>query len=551
MNENKEPLSHFIIEPALGVVREISASSVVVDCDASPALLDSQIRIGEIIVLATHSGAALGQISTLKSFQNGKSFFQMEIRIISSLHLATGTITPGVSDLPFIGAKAFWPRQEVIQAVIEDRRSVFTEQKTKIRLQLAKTADSRDVNLSFSPEQVFGRHLAVLGTSGAGKSWSVAKIVEESSKFNSKVILIDPTGEYETLESGVFHIHVGHAHRKTKSLETSLPYKELSEADMVAIFRPIGGSQIIKLRAAMRTLKLLALEPKLATEGTFLKAHKSKVTYEAAFEHHRPQIENSKNNFDIKKLPFQIELECVDPTRSSVEPNIWGATNSYDQSQCVPLINKISDIINSEELSPIFKEQKQPPIFEALERFFKDPKVSVLRISLEFLPSTHRVREIISNSLGRYLLQHARLNRFKDQPVVIALDEAHQVLNSQFSDMSQEFPLEAFNIIAKEGRKYALTLCLATQRPRDIPEDVLSQVGTFFVHRLVNDADRSTVERASGAMHQSVLDYLPSLTPGESFILGIDFPNPIRVRIQPPTSRPNSAGPDYQRLWGI
>jgi DNA helicase HerA-like ATPase len=92
-------------------------------------------------------------------------------------------------------------------------------------------------------------------------------------------------------------------------------------------------------------------------------------------------------------------------------------------------------------------------------------------------------------------------------------------------------------------------MCLATQRPRDIPDDVLSQVGTFIVHRLVNDGDRSTIERASGTASQILLDNLPALGPGESFFMGIDFPTPLRVRMMKPENPPKSAGPNYQRYW--
>jgi DNA helicase HerA-like ATPase len=223
--------------------------------------------------------------------------------------------------------------------------------------------------------------------------------------------------------------------------------------------------------------------------------------------------------------------------------------NSLDHSLCVPLINRIQDILESEELAGIFRPPDVPSVFDAIARFFEDPKVPVLRISMEFLPTTHRVREIVSNSLARVMLAAGRTSTFRSKPLVMIVDEAHQCMSNRISDMSLEYPLEAFNIIAKEGRKYGLTLCLATQRPRDIPDDVLSQVGTFLVHRLVSDADRSSVERASGAMSRSMLDNLPSLAPGEGFIIGIDFPTALHVRMIRPTREPHSHGPDFQRLW--
>tara|TARA_Y100000815_G_C13103168_1_gene410239 strand:- start:286 stop:633 length:348 start_codon:yes stop_codon:yes gene_type:complete len=109
--------------------------------------------------------------------------------------------------------------------------------------------------------------------------------------------------------------------------------------------------------------------------------------------------------------------------------------------------------------------------------------------------------------------------------------------------------LDAFELIAKEGRKYGLNICLATQRPRDITEGVLSQMGTLLVHRLTNDRDREVVERACGEMDRSAASFLPNLKQGEVALLGVDFPIPVTIQIDEPHQRPLSDGPSYQELW--
>jgi uncharacterized protein len=82
---------------------------------------------------------------------------------------------------------------------------------------------------------------------------------------------------------------------------------------------------------------------------------------------------------------------------------------------------------------------------------------------------------------------------FRTRPVIAVLDEAHQFLGTTVGDEYASVKLESFGIVAKEGRKYGLTAIMATQRPRDIPHDVLSQLGTLIVHRLTNDEDRHAV----------------------------------------------------------
>jgi DNA helicase HerA-like ATPase len=547
-----KPAFQIVTSGALAEVVEVANNQAIVQLGgAQYGKGPSNIKVGELLILEGATQAIVGEVSGLTVGDGGPGVgSRAVVTLLATLHPKTGKLVPGVTEPPSLGGKAYRPHSDVIRAVIEDRGSLIEDGRVELKLELARPLQNSDIALSFSPEKMFGRHCAVLGTSGAGKSWSVGRLIEQIAKHKSKVILLDPTGEYEPLDHRVFHVHLGKSHRPdVKSLEAALPYRDLTESDLIAIFKPTNGSQVLKLRAAIKTLKLVELEPKLAAEGTVIKQHKPKLIFEEALKSYKEEIDQPQNKFDILKLPLQIDFECIEPIRSQAETTCWGGINNHDQSACVSLINRINDILGMEELKCIFKSSKLPSIFDVIDRFLKDPDVSVLRISFEFLPSSHRVREIIANSLGRFLLQKGRSKKFVEQPMIVFLDEAHQSLNTQLSDMSNEFPLEAFNIIAKEGRKYGLTMCLATQRPRDIPDDVLSQVGTFIVHRLVNDGDRSTIERASGTASQLLLDNLPALGPGESFFMGIDFPTPLRVRMIKPERPPKSAGPNYQKYW--
>lgn len=129
------------------------------------------------------------------------------------------------------------------------------------------------------------------------------------------------------------------------------------------------------------------------------------------------------------------------------------------------------------------------------------------------------------------------------------MDEAHQFLNKFLGDENTRYPLDCFELIAKEGRKLSLNICIATQRPRDIPEGILSQIGTFIIHRLNKDSDREVVEGASCEADRSVMAFVPALGAGQAVIIGVDFPIPLTVQISRPTEKPDSRGPDYQARW--
>ncbi len=104
-------------------------------------------------------------------------------------------------------------------------------------------------------------------------------------------------------------------------------------------------------------------------------------------------------------------------------------------------------------------------------------------------------------------------------------------------------PLDAFDQIAKECRKYGLFLCLSTQMPRDIPIGTLSQMGTFIVHRLINHFDKEAIANACSSANRNILSFLPILGEGEAILTGVDFLMPLSIKINPPEQEPDSRTP--------
>lgn len=104
-------------------------------------------------------------------------------------------------------------------------------------------------------------------------------------------------------------------------------------------------------------------------------------------------------------------------------------------------------------------------------------------------------------------------------------------------------------MISREGRKYGLILCLATQRPNDLPATVLSQVGMIIAHRIADGPDRQRIESAAAELDLSAIRLLPGLIPSDALLMGSDFPLPVVVRIHPPFSKPFMQGPNYGAGW--
>jgi hypothetical protein len=373
--------------------------------------------------------------------------------------------------------------------------------------------------VNITPERIFGRHCAILGATGGGKSWTLGRLIEQVGRHNAKLILFDATGEFHTLDNRVSHVHIGSGPAQpSSSKEVVLPYSELTEADLFALFKPSGQTQAPKLRAAMKSLKLVKLVgAPIAKAGVIVKAEKKRAPYDGAYATHAQAIEGPRADFDIKKLIQQITEECVFSsgflTGGRQDFSVWGKYNEAEKSYCVTLITRIEDMLQASELACVFQPGGKQSLSDKINNFFSDPSEQILRISLRYLPFDHNAREIVANAVGRHLLAIARTGQFRSRPVLV------------------------------------LNICIATQRPRDIPEGVLSQMGTLIGHRLINDRDREVVERASGDIDRSAAAFLPTLAPGQAVIIGVDFPIPLTIQISVPNKKPDSRGPDYQACW--
>jgi hypothetical protein len=521
-------------------------------------------EVGEYLLIEAGEFAVLGRLVSVKLPERERLTVEPELgaeqtahplgtmQLLATLSIRDATASQGISVYPRLGSRVYSAHPALLKWVAEASHQTGGGAAPLV-IELGVLPSTTDTMVNLTPERLFGRHCGLLGATGGGKSWTIARLIEQASRSNAKVLLLDATGEFHTLDSGVTHIQVGEGlPQPEKCAETAFPYRELTEGDLFALFTPSGQTQGPKLRAAMKSLKLAKLVPALAPTGHIVKAQTPKGPFQTKYAEHSVVIESSSADFDIQFLTRQIEAECVWPsggTGAAPDHTRWGNANEAEKSYCVTLVNRIEEMITSRHLACIFRPDGKPSISSQISAFLDDPNKRVLRISLKHLSFDHHAREIVANAIGRYLLLMARAGRFRERPVVLFLDEAHQFLSKELGDENSRHPLDSFELIAKEGRKFCLNICISTQRPRDIPEGVLSQMGTLIVHRLTNDRDREIVERASGEIDRSAAAFLPTLSPGQAIVIGVDFPMPLTIQIEKPLQKPDSRGPDYQRHW--
>lgn len=472
------------------------------------------------------------------------------VQLLGSVAMDTLQVTAGVDSYPRLGDRIYAaPHKFVAKLPVLMERDGSDDK--PITLRLGAINGAQESAVSVRPEKLFGRHCAILGSTGGGKSWTTSRIIEECLQHKAKIILLDATGEYRGLNfAGVRHRHLGHPVEVTESSkECSLPPTSFIESDFIALFEPAGKVQGPKLRAAIRSLRLAKLVPQLAPEGVIRKLQQPRKPIEDAEQRAgvAELLDDPKQPFDVSKVVLQLEQECAKPPYNNGPT--WGG-ESGDFSYCLPLVTRINAVLTTPSLKCVFRSAAGP-ITEELDDFAESGDRRLLRICLSGIAYEFHAREIVANVIGRHILNRAREGAFKTSPIVVMVDEAHNFLGKHIGNEDSVSKLDAFELIAREGRKYGLSICLATQRPRDITEGVLSQMGTLIVHRLTNERDREVVERACGEIDRSASAFLPNLKPGEAAIIGADFPIPLTVQIYEPTAKPLSDGPNYQRYWKL
>ncbi|MDB5874635.1 MAG: hypothetical protein JWQ07_4077 [Ramlibacter sp.] len=518
-------------------------------------------QVGEFVFIEGEGVAVLGRITEVKLPDSERLKAEPTIgtppdahpigfvQLLTTLELSTGRIISGIPYHPRIGQHVYSAHPLLVKHIVEGNNAGAAGV-----IELATIPQDLSTKVNISPAHMFGRHCAVLGATGGGKSWTVARIVQEAARIGGKVILVDPTGEFHTFTTGVQSFHLGGQPRDDKDERTyvAFPYWQLTESDLFAIFQPSPGAQVPKLREALRSLKLNYVLHGDAEPNTYQKMGASRKDFNYAVNKNEAAIEAEGAKYLIKHLARQIYEECVfesGGTRDHPDHAVWGNYDERIRGYCDTLVSKVFSITRARSLRCLFHPEAFGSLTEKIADFLSsdDP---VMRISMEDLPFDYNARELLTNALGRHLLGLARESRFKVTPTVVVLDEAHQFLNKNMGDETNRIHLDAFGLIAKEGRKYGLTTILATQRPRDIPEDVLSQMGMFIVHRLINERDREVVEKACGSLDASAAAFLPTLGQGEAILVGVDFPMPTPVKVTEPLYPPKSEGPSYAKYWG-
>ena len=472
------------------------------------------------------------------------------VQLLVSVDVETGQNHKGIKRYPKLGAQVYSAHPKLVSLLAEGGLNTSD---SELQLPIAEMPHDSSINISVTPEKLFARHCAVLGSTGGGKSYTMANLMENVLEQGGKVLLLDATGEFSELDCK--HYYVGESDGVDQKYLLSFPHWQFTDSDIHCLLRPSAQSQAPKLEEAIRSLKLVGLNQQrkfqdvLIENHLLIKRNQEKKGFEAAVSSAAADLKGAVWRFE--KLSEQIIEEClrIDWKNSGK----WGDISENDTGFCLSLISRINAMSKNPNLNWMLDADPNLRTIPQLIDYLAGTNDSqIIRLDLSNVPFEANSRETLVNAIGRKLLDCARKGTINNEnPLLVFIDEAHQFLNKSIGDEHNRFELDAFGNIAKEGRKYGLNVIIATQRPRDIPEDVLSQIGTLIVHRLTNEKDQDIVRRAVGAIDQRSASFLPVLGQGEALLLGVDFPFPMTVKMKMPKAKPNSKSASFSQAWKI
>ncbi|WP_449576690.1 ATP-binding protein [Lelliottia nimipressuralis] len=387
--------------------------------------------------------------------------------------------------------------------------------------------------------KLFQRHAALLGSTGSGKSWTVASILERSSKLpSSNLVVFDLHGEYKEL-SYAKQLRIPGPDEVDTDDDSLLflPYWLLNSEEIQSLFVDrsefSAHNQVVVVQDAITEQKKAFL---LANDRTDLLQ---------SFTLDSP-IPFSLDNV-IEKLRFLNE-ERVPGAQAGKEKN--GPFNGEFSRLLVRMASRLQDrrygfLFNSPD-----KYNQYSSLSMIAEKLmgFGIQKKSIKVIDFSEVPAD--ILPVIIGLVARIIYQVQFWTDPTDRrPVAFVCDEAHLYLPRKEGNPVERRAVEAFEKIAKEGRKYGVALMIVSQRPSDVSTTILSQCNNIISLRLTNADDQATVRKLLPESLESLLEALPIMDVGEAMVVGDSVLLPSRIKVDPPTEKPLSATIDFWSRW--
>lgn len=550
-------------DDALGKVRSVDTATVIVAVDDVDRLRKLQVNRLAVLQSSRAGQHLIGiiqkitrtAIDTKDEPADDEPLERVELNVVKVVLIGTLADKIGTKSNVFLRTLETVPEIDANCFALEgERLTSFMRVVANIsgdgeKLSLGHYTLDESAEAYLNGNKFFQRHAVIVGSTGSGKSWTTARVLEQVAALkNANAIVFDVHGEYSPLQNeGFAHYRVAgtadlEAGRILKDGVIFLPYWLLGYEAMVSMFVDRSDqnapNQAMVMSRAIVNAKRAYLE----------EAGKNDVLA----------------NFTIDSpVPFSLTnvLTELRDLNEEMIPGVRAGTEKAGEfhSKLSRLIQRLESKVTDRRLGFLFQGSDEVMRYEWLDELViallsgtKDQpsgKGGVKVIDFSEVPSD--ILPLMVSLVAKLAFTVQQWTDVaKRHPIAIFCDEAHLYIPERSTaGGAGDISVEIFERIAKEGRKYGVGLVVISQRPSEVNRTVLSQCNNLVAMRLTNGDDQAVVRRLLPDSLGGFGDLLPILDTGEALVVGDSSLLPTRVRISEPKSRPNSGTIDFWERW--
>ncbi|MCU6710552.1 DUF87 domain-containing protein [Paenibacillus sp. J5C_2022] len=499
-------------------------------------------RVDRIVKAPVHADELQDAAAAL--YGGGLAHNDVTISVIGTVRGAGGgrerpVFTGGVDRLPEIGAACYLLQGEHFALFVNLLADGAAMQAAP--LTLGSYAQAAGAPAILDGNAFFHRHAAIVGSTGSGKSWTVARIVEQAAELRqASLILFDLHGEYGPLAAhpniGRYRI-AGPSDLTRKSPDALfLPYWLLGYEDMLALI--LDRSDENAPNQAMAFSRAVIAAKQAALREADMQEELASFTIDSPVPYPLDDV--------VKELTARNEERNVNP-RTGNETNgpLHGRFNRF-----LPRLSAKRSDRRYGFLFPPQKQQLEPDYLDLLAETLMgrggehSPGVKIIDFSE--VPSD--ILPLAVSLIARLVFQIQQWSgRQSRHPVALVCEEAHLYMPQRSSaDAAEARAVHVFERIAKEGRKYGVSLLPVSQRPSEINTTIMSQMHHIVAMRLIHHADKSAVSLLLPEHLGGIDQVLPALGVGEAVVAGASCLLPGRIKVREPECKPAS---NSMKVW--
>lgn len=559
----------------LGKVIRVDSGSVEVEVSdqipsAAPIINGRLYKIGQI---GTFVKLPIGNITIfgiVSSVSNAPSKFEDEqVKYnFGSRFLTIQLVGEKIGDDDFEKGIGTYPtiNDEVHLVVEKDLHQIYGKRDAG-SIEIGKHSSSENLSVYVDLHRLILRHSAILGSTGSGKSNTTVSVLKAilTDYKGSRVVLVDPHGEYSSAFKDANVLKINDPKNPLYIPFWLMNFEELayflvgatSKEEQTPQFKKFRELIVERKKVNYNKLKAGIVDVNLVTADSPIPFNVREL-----WHHINWWLNASFKETDINK---QTTATACEEDKGNFEKLIPAKFTAYAIGAAAPFKSK-----HYQELYPYEKkliaclrdttydfmfhpgeykdEKSKLDLHDLLNSWIgSDKQLTIL--DLNGVPP--EILDITVGLITRFIYDsmfwgRAETYTGKNRPILLAFEEAHSYLNKSHTDSYSKFAVEK---VFKEGRKFGVGAMVISQRPSEISETILAQVGTYIALRLTNSSDQSIVKSSAPDNLISLIDLLPSLRTGEAIIVGESIKIPSRVRITLNNPRPTSDDPKLVQGW--